>query len=201
MIRVSQRSFDYLAQQRGDLARYLGNGGDHWIEAYNASVRKLFEQIQERAPFPRRVLDVGSGLGGIDVLLIRHFRSRVMMVDGEFGGPRARRHDEPFCSRSAVEAFMADNDVEQDDYEYCPPEEIADAGPFDLVMSLRSWCFHYSPEAYLEYVERNTRTGAIMILDVRVGKFQWSSSIRSKFDQIEHLERGAKCNRTLFRRR
>lgn len=202
MIRVSERSYSLLIQQKGELVQFVcGETPDAFVQAYNMQLADTMGQIEKLSPFPSHVLDIGSGLGGIDVLLVRRYACHVTLIDGEYTTPQSPiKHDVPFCSRHAVDAFMEDNEIERASYDYCNPAVLA-SGPFDLVLSLRSWLFHYGPEQYLDYVAAETKPGSLLIADVRLGKEDWLAKLHTHFAQLATIERGSKYDRIVFERR
>jgi SAM-dependent methyltransferase len=198
MVYVSQRSFEYLVAQKGELAATLSDGKDHWVNAYKVQLQETLEQIEKYCVMPARVLDIGSGLGGIDVKLIEACGSHCTLIDGENGGSMAQ-HCVPFGSRSSVDAFMADNGIAESDYAYCNPDDLPQA-TFDLVISLRSWCFHYGPELYLDYVMESLRKGGKVIVDMRRGKHNWRLQMRAAMNEIAVVQRAQKFNRLVFQK-
>jgi SAM-dependent methyltransferase len=200
MIALTSQSIEYLLRQKGELEQHMANDGpDYWVQAYEAQLNETLAQLERARSNPLRVLDIGSGLGGIDLRLMQTSDCYCVLVDGENAGPHMEQHNIPFCSRAAVVQFMADNGIGERRYAYYNPSELPDEGPFDLVISLRSWCFHYGPEVYLDYVKRNTVPGAVLVLDVRKGS-DWRACLRSHFFEIEVLERSDKYERAHFLR-
>jgi hypothetical protein len=201
MIKISERSLAYIYEQKGELQQFMRrDGSEIWFAAYIEQLEETADVIDRYCPFPRHVLDIGSGLGGIDVLLMRRYACHVTMIDGEESEPGCDRHNIPFCSRGAVVAFMEDNCITPDAYDYCHPGQLA-SGPFDLVISLRSWLFHYGPEQYLDYVLAETKKGALLMVDVRRSHPHWLVRLHEDFARIAVVAHNDKCERMLFQRR
>lgn len=147
---------------------------------------------------PSYVLDIGSGLGAIDAVMIREFGCHVTMVDGEDGGPVSVRHNEPFCSRDAVERFMDENSISSKDYMYCAPRHIGEPMFFNLVVSFRAWCFHFPPEYYLRLVRDSCPPGARIIVDMRREHADWRAHMRECFYEVAVIEQQDKFERVVF---
>jgi hypothetical protein len=194
-LHISQRSYDYLLTQNGDLSHI--DGMDDWVCSYQGKLRILLQQIEGVYPMPRHVLDIGSGLGGIDALLIKSCACTVAMIDGECAGPEVLQHDLPFCSRDAVQQFMVENHIDPASWSYHNPQDLP-AGPFDLVLSFASWCFHYSPSKYLDYTLDVVDHAAIYILDVRRDRKDWVKELETKLTKLKVIQNGKKYDRVVY---
>jgi len=180
---VNDEHFAYLRLQKGRLEP-LSNDRKRWQVAYEHDLASSYEEM--RPYLPARCwgfLDIGSGLGGIDVLLSRHYGGTpfVNMLDGEDDPPEMRLHRETFCSRRVAKDFLRVNGVRLDRIRYfspdTPPGELR--APYDLVLSLGSWCFHYEPAVYLDAITRpgGLDQGAVLIVDLRRDKPEWAAQL------------------------
>ena len=150
-------------------------------------VARAFEEGLERdlvslRPFlPERaasVLDIGCGLGGIDLLLHRHYAPdspslALLDRDGVSSDVFYGYEDDAASYASLVHArqFLEENGV--------PPADVStfdadrDGYPadatYDLIVSLISWGFHYPVSTYLDDVQRTLAPGGTLIVDVRDG--------------------------------
>lgn len=193
---IKKASFDILLNQRGDLYHLRGDK-QKWMDAYHEEIQKTIYQINFA---PSHVLDIGSGLGAIDVCLARLYSSHCTLVDGEKEDLKVKRHAEPFCNRDAVEEFFGDNEVQRERWQYLAPEQISDSDPlYDLVISTRSWCFHYPPEAYLSYVQRHTVPASIILVDMRRHKKEWRERMRASFEEMGVCEEHEKFLRIVYK--
>ncbi|NLF32218.1 MAG: hypothetical protein GX591_15185 [Planctomycetes bacterium] len=122
---------------------------------------------------PIRILDIGAGLGGIDVLLDRHYEGRTELhlldkhgLSDIFYGYRKQA---AFYNRiDLTRTFMEDNGVPASRV-HCHNIDTDGfpTGAFDLVISLLSWCFHYPAATYAENVAVALAGGGVLIVDVR----------------------------------
>lgn len=117
-----------------------------------AFVQSLVQDYDELLPhFPPkvdRILDIGCGLAGIDVLLKRLYPdAQLYLLDGD-GDETRRGWNETlgaFSSRAAAEELLAANGVKADRWYDVNTKEHLEA---DLVISLASWGFHYPIRTY-----------------------------------------------------
>jgi SAM-dependent methyltransferase len=152
---------------------------DAVAQAYWEGMQEDYESL---GPYlPERVssmLDIGCGLGGIDLMLYRHyaeFGPTVALLDREgvsdsvyYGYAPEAAH---YASLELARRFLVENGV--------PSEAVAtfnadgDGYPagrqFDLIISVVSWGFHYPLETYLSDVDRTLSVGGTLVIDVREG--------------------------------
>jgi len=122
------------------------------------------------------VLDIGCGLGGMDVLLAkRHGTKMIHLLDGNGKGPKRLKYNEdvtePWNNVTDAAIFVAHNTGGLKP----PPSVMAHlvgerrkmmmVPPPTLIMSLWSWGFHYPLSAYLDLVKRYP--DALVLLDLR----------------------------------
>lgn len=168
---ITPAQFKYLYIQRGEVADAFHDGFEAWKNAYEQSLANIMASIDPVLPDRcDRLLDVGSGLGGIDVLLARRFPDcTVVTLDGANDKSVVRSHRETFNNVELTKSFLRDNGVAH--HVHCTVPYV---GPFpqkfDLVVSFAAWGFHLPPEMYLDLVTEALNPGAVIILDVRRDK-------------------------------
>lgn len=194
--KISERSFEYLVAQVGELdglksVRYV------WERAYERNTVERINNILPHIPDNvTSILDIGSGLGGIDVLLYRWFdcKPTITLLDGSTYGAIVNKHDEPFNNANVALNFQFDNGVKK--AHFMEHDNLKPA-KFDLIVSFRAWCFHIAPVAYLEYVKVSCNPDTVLIIDMRKddGARYWREQIRSSFTYIATIEEGKKYER------
>lgn len=191
---VEPRHFEYLAIQRGEVS---DERFDFllWKAAYQRSLMRIYSSI--RSTLPDRcssVLDIGSGLGGIDVLLAKHYGGlNVCLLDGIACEARVHRHAEPFSNREVALDFQAKNG--NTSVTYCwptPPDRT-----FDLIVSFAAWCFHIEPSQYIEAVKSAMHGGTTLIVDARA-RIDWHEQLRAAFGRPVILHQENKYFRMAF---
>jgi SAM-dependent methyltransferase len=197
-LHISDEAMDYLMIQRGKLSELCSEKGK-WIPAYQESLMADFLSILPFLPATAdRIMDVGSGMGGIDILLARHFKQpEVWLLDGDDDSPVMTHHWETFnCMRTARQ-FQQQNGVASV-VSISPGTEVQ-AAPCDLIISFQAWCFHFTPDVYLDYVKACCKPGTILILDVRKGYIWWRKSLRAAFEELAVPIQSEKFDRVVFR--
>lgn len=173
---VSDEAFAYLKVQRGRIAD-LADDRQAWEAAYNRELAQTYHHI---APWlPERcdkLLDVGSGLGGIDVLIARHYGGAdLFLLDGERDPPEVHRHASTFNHMGVATRFLAANGAKVCG---CWSPRGLPVSPqidlrFDLVVSFQAWGFHFEPATYLGFVLERLAPAGRVILDLRRRHMPW----------------------------
>jgi hypothetical protein len=200
LINVSRREFEYLKTQRGDIDRLSGDYPT-WLAAYREKLEETYVMVEPHLPEEcDLLLDIGSGLGGIDVLLCKHYAEklgkipRVHLLDGD-GGPQVHQHALPFSNMSLAVNFLQRHGVRQ--VSFSTPEKFQEVGKFDLIVSFSAWGFHLPVDSYLDYVLAHAREDTVLIVDARrplaVQDFRKHFLVRT-------IQRGKKYDRLLMRR-
>lgn len=202
---ISDEAFAYLAVQRGGIDHLKGDRVA-WEEAYIASIAADFKSIEPYLPARCDwILDVGSGLGGIDIWLQRHYQgdAQLVLLDGQDDKPEVQRHASTFNHMGAAHRFLTANGASM--ATFLTPEAIARElyllvdPTFDLVISLQAWCFHIPPAAYLPFVlKRLRRRHGVLILDVRKGKPEWEAQLAEAFEPVAIASEGRKSMRRVY---
>lgn len=147
---------------------------------------------------------MGSGLGGIDVLLYRHYEGRagITLLDGLKDPPVMTKHAQTFSNADAAAEFMRENDVPHAQLWFADPkggDDVLVGGPlYDLVVSFGSWCFHYSPATYLERVIQASHMETVFILDVRRDKGEWTEQISARLREVASIRVSNKYARGVY---
>lgn len=206
-IRVEPEHFEYLRIQKGSLDEYAHDFPD-WHRRYQDTLRETFDQVAPWLPEQcANMLDVGSGLGGIDVLLARHYHAHaqdpvVSLLDGIDDPPVMVLHRRTFNSMRVARDFQTKNGLNPQRFASYDADPHADdfEAQFDLVVSFGSWCFHYPPSLYLKQVYRAcVRGGTILCIDVRRHKLEWMRQLEQVFDLVTMVHLKTKWSRCVFR--
>ncbi|MGD8818198.1 MAG: class I SAM-dependent methyltransferase, partial [Acidobacteriota bacterium] len=127
----------------------------------------------------RGILDIGCGIAGIDVHLDAHYEGgapHFFLLDRSHVEERVYYMFEPrgafYNSLELSRQVLVANGVEESRVtllEATETNDIAVDAAVDLVLSLRSWGFHYPVGTYLDRVYELLAEGGCLILDVRKG--------------------------------
>jgi SAM-dependent methyltransferase len=125
---------------------------------------------------PRAVLDIGSGLGGVDVLLKQYYGNRKVQFylldkSGIDKNVYYGLTEDGACYSSAAltKEFLMDNGFSMEQTQVI--DISTDAFPvniqFDVIISFISWGFHYSIDTYLKETAQVLSEQGVMLLDIR----------------------------------
>ena len=144
-----------------------------------------------------KVLDIGSGVAGIDARLHGLYPdAHFYLLDGS--GVDVQYGTETECnlynSQAAAYRLMGRNGVPAKQVHLIEPtpEYTIDGDGFDLVLSLFSWGWHYPLGAYAEAVAAATVPGALLIVDVRNHEGEERLEEAFEFERKVDLEDGAR---------
>jgi SAM-dependent methyltransferase len=173
--------------------------------AFNRDLSREYAEILPH--LPRRadsILDIGCGVGGIDVLLHRHYGApRLHLVD------RTQTNDKVYYGFTERGAFYNSLDVTRrlllrngvpesdlrfrdvgEGFELNVPEAV------DLVVSLFSWGFHYPTSVYADEVRGLLRPGGRVILDVRK-ETDGKKQLEARFSRVATISDAPKKERVV----
>lgn len=195
-MKVSDEAFEYLKWQAGDISD-LQADRQLWENAYRQKLQDQYQNIAPNIPDPCfTVLDIGSGLGGIDALIDQSLGGvNIVLLDGGDCPPGMKKHDQPHNSMAVAKRFLEANGCIN--VQTMTPEKN-DYVLADLVISLAAWCFHFPPSEYLDYVETCCDERSVIILDVR-RRTDWMLDLRQRFVEVGTLLEAPKFQRKMFR--
>lgn len=165
-------AFPFLAVQRGRIWEFRDDR-EKWWAAYERDLFEAFDSFVDILPDEcERVLDIGGGMGGINIHVAKAFarQPQIVIVDGVADEATVSRHGRTFNSAGVGEQFLGRNGVERVAY-IAPPVATADkVGPCDVVLSFQAWPFHIPVDEYLNLAKRALKPGGLLVVDVRKGK-------------------------------
>lgn len=175
---------------------------------YYQSMEREFSKIRRFVPATAKsVLDIGAGLGGFDAILYQEMGPAldlyILDKSGEsekvyYGYAEEGAHynqlyltKEFLLMNGVPETRLFVNDVDKDGY---PLHQ-----KFDVIISLKSWGFHYAVETYIKDVLETLDSDGVLILDIR--KDTEGEIIFSKYFRIvDRIESDARRARIVARR-
>jgi SAM-dependent methyltransferase len=172
------------------------------LEDYNARMVREFDEIKKWLPARvESVLDIGAGLGGIDIMIANHCGPiKIHLLDGD-GDEEVRRmsygkNRGAWADRNlGVEFVRANVDT---DCRVVGVETSVHSVPADLILSLMSWGFHYQVSYYAEMVRRSLNRGGRVILDIRNRSDGLQEMLDAGFKLIGIAQVSKKAKRAVF---
>jgi SAM-dependent methyltransferase len=171
--------------------------------AFNRDLAREYDELRPHLPaHATAILDIGCGVGGIDVLLHRHYgRPRLHLADRTQTSRKVYYGFEEkgafYNSFDATRRLLVGNGIPERDlflHEVGEECRLDVHEPLDLVVSLISWGFHYPVAVYADQVHALLRPGGRAILDVRKGT-DGLEQLKSRFARVERVSETPKKER------
>ncbi len=177
-------------------------------QLFNNDMNAEYEDIKAWLPKKcSRILDIGCGVGGIDVLLHKHYNCdsnmEFCLLDktsiAEKIYYRFEEQGAFYNSLKVAEELLCSNGKNRKNIHLLNATEDCriDAQPgIDLVISLLSWGFHYPISTYIDQVYDVTETGGCVIIDIRTGT-GGEKELADKFSELQVISSTQKRLRVL----
>jgi len=191
---IEPKHFEYLVIQHGKVSDHRHDFAA-WKAAYEASLADVFASVLPVLPTQcRSVLDIGSGLGGIDILVAKHYspQPKIVLLDGVDDEPIVKQSFKTFSNAAVADDFLRKNGVDQ--------VGLFDGGerPFDLIHSYFAYGFHIHPGNYLKDILKVRHDKTVFIFDVRRSKREWLREFIEALGQPKVLHQAEKYVRLAF---
>lgn len=191
---IEPRHFEYLSIQHGKVSDHR-HDFEEWKKAYEASLAGIFDSIKPALPSKcDSVLDIGSGLGGIDILVAKHYSPfpEVWLLDGIDDPPVVEQSFKTFSNFDVAHDFLIKNGL----------KKVAPLGQpmmkFDLIHSYFAYGFHIHPGDYLDSIRIMRHKDTVLIFDVRKSKKEWLRDLVTAFGTPKVLFSAEKYVRLAF---
>lgn len=195
-LRITREAYPYLVAQRGALDDMRGDP-ETWSSKYSEMLGNEFRSIEPYLPKAcESILDVGSGMGGINALINEHFGSQcaVCLLDGVDDPPAVELHRSTFNNMRVAQDYLRANGVRKFAFIDANDAHRRVTARYDLIVSFKSWCFHYEPARYLDLVLAASHPETVLILDVRRDKPEWLKTLSEHFTSTHLIFPGIKFN-------
>lgn len=139
-------------------------------------------------------------MGGIDLLINDTFggdATEFYLLDKDFVADRINagfnEDISGYNSFLAARDFLIANGLRDDQLHFVDiaKEAFPSDVEFDLIISLRSWGFHYPISMYIDQVSKSLRDGGAIVTDIRIGS-DGLSQLKRHFQSVEVLYEGEK---------
>ncbi len=188
----------YIALQR------TGYGKNADIaKCYEGDISRTYESIKAYLPENcSRILDIGCGLGGIDLMVYNHYNGNVELNLLDYSKVDDKIHygyqntGSIYNSLELSREFLVMNGVDESKIRIHNAENEFPIGRFDVVLSILSCGFHYPVSTYLDKVK--ICLGGVAIFDIRKDTDQ-IEELKANFNEVKVIAEYKKCYRTMFK--
>ena len=174
--------------------------------AYYNDMSSAYSDIVKHIPAGySSVLDIGCGIGGIDVLLgQKNPECEFAMLDRD--GMEStiyygfKESGAKYNYLSYTTQFMVSNGISENKIKtYNADAQQWPEGTFDVILSLISWGFHYPISTYLYAAYNAMHSKSVMILDIRHNSNGYDQLL-GVFNHVRVIRRYSKCNRIIVKK-
>lgn len=195
--KINDDAYKYLYIQRGAISDVKGR--KDWEAAFNEHTSFQYETIKDYLPENcQNVLNIGSGLGGLDVLISQHYdgKPHFELLDGSNDDPIVMNHNWTFNNHKVSEKFLKENGM--DNFTLSSPNNYI-GNRKDLIVSMSAYMFHIEPEEYLDLLEKSFKPGTVCIFKVRRST-DYLDRVRGLFKEIRIISQLKKGTIIYFER-
>lgn len=191
---IEPKHFEYLVIQHGKVSDHRHDFAA-WKAAYEASLADVFASVLPALPCEcRSVLDIGSGLGGIDILVAKHYspQPKITLLDGIDDEPVVKQSFRTFSNARVAVDFHQKNGSQVTTVHAVPDFK------YDLIHSYFAYGFHIHPGDYLKDILKARHEKTVCIFDVRRSKREWLREFIEALGQPKVLHQAEKYVRLAF---
>ena len=145
---------------------------------YTKLMREEFSTISPFLKQNHKVLSIGSGLGGLEIEIMKKFEStNVTFIEKNYTSDKIKygwdyENKEGYNDLLLLEKLIQMNNLSKDRYSIIDYDK--DKFPndkFNLIISLYSLDYHYDINIYFDYLKKNTNENSYIIFDTIRSKY------------------------------
>lgn len=177
------------------------------LDRYRKRIADEYNRLSPYLPSNIRALvDIGCGLGGIDIPICRfHHVESVHLIDGDGRGQQKQLgYSETVKAWSdvhfAVKMVSANNQNPHLAINHFYPASLPRKIPCDCLISMKSWGHHYPISIYLEFVRQSLIFDGTLVVDIRKGTDGAEQLRENGFTMLTVWDETPKCHRMVFKR-
>ena len=153
-------------------------------------MKREFSLIEEYINYNDKILSIGSGIGGLEILIHKKFNNYISFIGKNYISKKIKygwykKNKEAYNNLELLKFFLLNNDFEKEqfslfdfDNDNLPKEK------FDVIISLYSLDYHYEFDLYKDYLSKVMKPKTILIFDtIRPDYFK---NIFKKVKVIKH---------------
>ena len=140
-------------------------------KSYLDLMEKEFLLIKKYSKNNDKILSIGSGIGGLEILMSKKLDSHVTFIEKNYISKKIKygwdkMNLEAYNNLNLLKNFLLDNGVKKDKFAiYDFDKDNLPDTKFDLIISLYSLDYHYEFELYKDYLNKVMKPETILIFD------------------------------------
>ena len=138
---------------------------------YLELMEKEFLLIKKYFKNNDKILSIGSGIGGLEILINKRFDGHISFIEKNYISKKIKygwdkNNNEAYNNLNLLEKFLLDNGIKKDNFDIFDfdKDELPDT-KFDVIVSLYSLDYHYEFDLYKDYLSKVMKPGTILIFD------------------------------------
>lgn len=162
----------FAAMQMGIINQTRSLSDDQFMWFLQIVMQQRLNRIQHHIPIENctTILDIGSGVGLLDLILLQKYNTQVYLLDKNLMSriDNSIYHSENhgfYNSWDAVEDCIIASNLDKNKIRLLDTDDNWPLN-LDLVISTYSWCWHYPKEVYWNKVVKHLKFGGFLALDV-----------------------------------
>tara|TARA_B100001057_G_C22776102_1_gene921637 strand:+ start:641 stop:1327 length:687 start_codon:yes stop_codon:yes gene_type:complete len=140
-------------------------------KSYFDLMEKEFLLIKKYLKNNDKILSIGSGIGGLEILINKNLNSHITFIEKNYISKKIKygwdkNNQEAYNNLNLLKKFLLDNDIKKDKFAIFDfdKNKLPDT-KFDLIVSLYSLDYHYEFELYKHYLNKVMKPETIIIFD------------------------------------
>jgi len=140
-------------------------------KSYFDLMEKEFLLIKKYLKNKDKILSIGSGIGGLEILINKNLNSHITFIEKNYISKKIKygwdkKNQEAYNNLNLLKKFLLDNDIKKDKFAIFDfdKNKLPDT-KFDLIVSLYSLDYHYEFELYKHYLNKVMKPETILIFD------------------------------------
>tara|TARA_A100000164_G_C21639007_1_gene644931 strand:+ start:28 stop:714 length:687 start_codon:yes stop_codon:yes gene_type:complete len=140
-------------------------------KSYLDLMEKEFLIIKKYIKNNDKILSIGSGIGGLEVLMNKKFDSHISFIEKNYISKKIKygwdkNNNEAYNSLNLLERFLQDNGIKKNKFNIFDfDKDKLPITKFDVIVSLYSLDYHYEFDLYKDYLTKVMKPDTILILD------------------------------------
>ena len=140
-------------------------------KSYLDLMEKEFLIIKKYIKNNDKILSIGSGIGGLEVLMNKKFDSHISFIEKNYISKKIKygwdkNNHEAYNSLNLLERFLLDNGIKKNKFNIFDfDKNKLPITKFDVIVSLYSLDYHYEFDLYKDYLTKVMKPDTILILD------------------------------------